>query len=117
MKQMEFIRAGILWLILLAFMSLTRPYTLPVSVLIVPFIVSGLALFMSWRAMTGLYYKNKQGKYDARRVNLLGAIVSAVLVFALGLESLGELTPKDFFVIVLFGAVAYFYMVRSTREK
>ncbi|QQS17830.1 hypothetical protein IPL68_04110 [Candidatus Saccharibacteria bacterium] len=115
MKQTKFLRAGMFWLSLIVFMSLTRPYTMPVSLLIVPFILFGIALFTSWQAFSGLYYRKKTGKHENGRVNLLGGIVSIILVFALGLESLGELTPKDFLVILLFGAVAYFYMVRSVK--
>jgi hypothetical protein len=116
MKQTKFLRAGMYWLCLVVFMSVTGPYNMPVAVLIVPFILFGLALFASWQAFAQLYYRKRIDKHEGGRTNLLGAIVSIIFVFALGLESLGELTPKDFFVILLFGVVAYFYMVRSVKQ-
>ncbi|PID30758.1 hypothetical protein CSA80_04105 [Candidatus Saccharibacteria bacterium] len=115
-RHIVFSRPILLWLSLVVFMSLTNPNSMPVAFLVFPFVVFGFAVYTTWQAFVRIYARGRDKKVRPERAALLGAVISIVLVFSLGLESLGELTPRDFFVIVLFGAVVYFYMVRSLKQ-
>ncbi|QQS20392.1 hypothetical protein IPL85_03045 [Candidatus Saccharibacteria bacterium] len=116
MKYKELIKLGGIWFLLFVFMGATMPYNMPVFLLIVPFVLLGIALFTTWQVLSRAYYLHI-GKTQTRQSKLLGVVISLVAVLSLGLESIGELTPRDFFTLLIFGIVGYFYTVRSSYRE
>ncbi len=100
------------WGGLLAFMTLFRPNSLPVVLLIVPFVLVYAALYSLWRLIGSL-----RSRYflfvTTRRYNHLGMAVSGSLVLLLILQSLGQLTLRDIVTVVAIIALGYLYLARS----
>jgi len=94
------------------FLLLTKPQNLPVVVLMVPFILLGLAMYMTWLLVASLFLPVKE-RQSAR--SILGGMVAGTFVICLGLQSIGELTARDVVPVALFVALVYFYIVRSTK--
>ena len=111
MKRTNALWAGVWWGMLSLFLTLTHPSRLPVFLLVVPFILLLLALYSSW----GIFFVSK--KRETSYLKLLGITVSLITVLCVGLESIGELTKKDFLTVLIFAAVAYFYIVRTRSIK
>lgn len=90
--------------ILLLFLFVTNPETVPPVLLIVPFVL----LFISIAGFVPLLL----GRLAGRRVTKVGAVVAAVPVVLLVLQSLGQLTVRDMLAVVVLVSVAYFYISR-----
>jgi hypothetical protein len=96
------------WVALIFFLLITDPNHLPVGFLVIPFGILGLAVYKTWLAFTA-------GSRSTNGRKILGLIITFTLVACLGLQSIGEFTPRDFLIVVLFAAIAYFYAARSLK--
>ena len=117
MKRSLVIRTIGLWGLFVIFLVLTNPNDVPVLGLIIPFGLFGLALFTTWQVVFSLFFQKTQKKGRSfAHARLLGLFITIVSVFCLGLASLGELTVKDFFTLLQFAVVGFFYVVRAGRS-
>lgn len=99
-------------------MTLFRPDSLPVVVLIVPFVLIYAALYYLWglvsvaaaRLLAGV--QGARGAPDRPR-SRLGMAVSASLVLLVVLQSLGQLTLRDVLTLAGIIALGYLYVARS----
>ena len=101
------------WAGLLAFMTLFRPNSLPVVVLIVPFILMYLALFSLWRLagmLRSRYFLRSSVWSPHPR---LGMAVCGSFVLLVVLQSLGQLTIRDVVTVTAIVCLGYLYMARS----
>jgi len=114
-SKKHLIRTCILWGLLLGFMMLTRPQKLPVLLLIVPFVLLFAALVYTWVLLVplGRHLTGKRGYPGSRRLRLT---VCGGLVLVLVLQSLGQLTVRDFCTIVAIAALGYLYIGRSRSQ-
>ncbi len=112
MQKRRLTHTLLIWCVLVVFLLLTKPQNLPVVVLMVPFILLGLALYMTWLLVVSLFLPLKE-RQSAR--SILGGMVASTFVICLGLQSIGELTARDVVPVALFVALVYFYIVRSTK--
>lgn len=92
--------------ILLLFLFTTNPQSIPSVLLIVPFV---LLFIIITSGMPLVFSAQQLAKTKALKI---GATVAAVSVLLLGLQSLGQLTLRDVFAVIVFFGVAYFYASR-----
>lgn len=97
---------------LLALMLFTRPTSLPVIVLIIPFILLFMALLSFWhllRYATRHVIEVKTPNRESR----LGLMVCTSLILLLVLQSLGQLTFRDSVTVLALAVIGYLYLLRS----
>ncbi len=92
---------------LLMFLLLTDPSKIHISLLLVPFGLIALAVFLITNIFfSDLFRLNK-------RMSLANSVIFAfIVVILLSLSSLRQLTPRDIFLTVLFGVVFAWYFGR-----
>lgn len=90
--------------ILLLFLFVTNPETVPSVLLIVPFVL----LFISIAGCVPLVL----GRVAGQRVARAGVVAASVPVLLLVLQSLGQLTIRDILAVAALVSVAYFYVSR-----
>lgn len=100
--------AGSCLLILAFLLFTTNPQTLPSVVLIVPFVLVFWIIFFML-VFIGL----SRGMPRAKLVRA-GGFGAALPTLLLILQSLGQLTPRDVFTVLVLFCIAYFYMTRIT---
>jgi len=92
--------------ILLLFLFMTDPQSIPSVLLIVPFIL--LFIIITGGAALGL----DAWQVPRSKALKVGATVAAVSVLLLGLQSLGQLTVGDVLAVIVLFSVAYLYASR-----
>ncbi|MGB4966900.1 MAG: hypothetical protein WBO35_01745 [Candidatus Saccharimonadales bacterium] len=101
----------VFWLLaLLFYMLIVNPQHVPVFGLIVPFVLMGLCLYAACLVLIGSIPRVRLPKGNHRAVS---ALVSGVAVCAIGLQSIGQFTLRDFGVLLLLAGVAYLYVARN----
>ncbi|HSX43062.1 MAG TPA: hypothetical protein VLF59_03155 [Candidatus Saccharimonadales bacterium] len=110
------IRTALLWATLIGFMMLTRPQKLPALLLIVPFVLLFAALVHSWVLLVPFarHLTGKRGYAGSRRLRFT---VCGGLVLVLVLQSLGQLTVRDFCTIIAIMSLGYLYVGRSRSQS
>ncbi len=113
--QKEAAKTGILWGALIVFMLLTRPAGLPVYVLFVPFVALGFGVYSLWRLLVVVYTRagSKGQAALTRKQRAAGIAISLLSVVIIGLQSIGEMAPRDIVTVTLLAFGAYFYFVRN----
>ncbi|HEY4161026.1 MAG TPA: hypothetical protein VGM08_03105 [Candidatus Saccharimonadales bacterium] len=98
------------WLLLAAFLALSRPGGLPVVVLILPFVLLFAALYGSWNFLLQLKIRySARGRPHPR----LGAAVCVSIVLLLVLQSIGQLSLRDVVIVAALVALGYIYTGRT----
>lgn len=97
------IAALVLMIILL---TATNPQSLPSVALIVPFVL----LF----AICALILKSVQAKFNKYPSNPIIILISGAVVVLAGLQSLGQLTLRDFIMVFALFIVASLYLHRRS---
>ena len=97
-------------IILLLLLLLSDPRNLPSVILIVPF---ALVFIILWLATT--IFLDYYAFAKAKRART-GLIVAAIPVLLLGLQSLGQLTIRDTLAICILFVITYFYLSRFTAS-
>ncbi len=114
MRNKSLIHIVISWSLLIAFLLITKPEHLPVPLLIVPYVLFAVALYMTTRSIMNAYKPVSNNRKQRR--NVLTMLVVATVVICIGLQSIGELAPRDLVIVALFSALAYFYMIRGRLQ-
>lgn len=96
------------WLVLLIFISSTHPANLPVFALLVPFVILGVALYITLQAVTSKVIGGRSKHQKAVTV-----LLTIFLVTCAGLQSVGQLTFRDFMTVLLLTLLGYFYVYRN----
>ena len=111
----EAIKAALIWGILIVFMLFTRPANMPVYILFIPFLLLGFGVFTIWQLLVVIYthHGNKREGTLSRRERAAGIAISILAVIIVGLQSIGEMTPRDVITVSLLALGAYFYFVRN----
>jgi len=102
---------GICSLILLCLMLLSDPHRLPSIVLIVPFALLFVILFLATRLLLTRFGVAGQKQL---RLSLLASVIPVLL---LCLQSLGQLTTRDVLVIAALFCIVYFYLARFSMQS
>lgn len=108
----ELVKLAAIWAIFVAFLLLVKPSELAFYLLFIPFILLGLALYGTWMLIV-IFIVNRGRSVLSKRQKAAGATMSVAIILLLGMQSLGELTPRDFVTVILFALVFYFYSVRN----
>lgn len=105
MKKLK--KVGLLLLPFLAlgfFLMITDPYDIPLPLLVVPFVLLGFGIFkVTATAISRLT------KLSQTRIRLITGLITSLLLLAILLQSIRQLSLKDFFLLValLFGLTFY----------
>ena len=106
----SFIVAIVSSTILLAFLLVLDPSTLPSFLLVVPFILMFVVLSLVF--YEGLILL----RFDRLTARKLAILCASLPVLLLVLQSVGQLTFRDVLVLFLLSVVAWFYIARTARS-
>jgi hypothetical protein len=86
------------------FLMSTDPYNIPLPLLVVPFILVGFGIF---RGLT--FTVSNLTKLSKTRIRLLAGLITSLILLVVLLQSIRQLSLKDFFLLValLFGLTFY----------
>lgn len=110
----QMLQACLAWALLGAFLVFLNPGGLPVVLLIVPFLLLFVALYLLWqlvRRIRVVYFA-----YDGTVHRHLGAVVCSTLVLLLVLQSLGQLTLRDVITVGIIIGLGYIYLGRVSLK-
>ncbi len=96
------------WVVFLVFISSTHPADLPVYALLVPFLLLGIALYVTLSVVA-----KKVVKTSSRHQKAITILMTLFLVTCVGLQSVGQLTFRDFMTVLLLTLLGYFYVYRN----
>ena len=109
------------WAALLVFMFTFQPNSLPVVLLIVPFVLLFFAFYASWHLFSLLVAHFATKTRTGRSRRYLGMAVSMSAVLLVVLQSLGQLTLRDILTVVGIIFLGYVYLTRNkfmvSRQK
>jgi|GEM_PF-6321670 hypothetical protein len=112
--QKEATKAALIWGVLLALTLSTQPADMPVYALFIPFVVIGFGTYSLWKLIVGVYTRTGKKQIDlSRRQRAAGIAISMLAVVILGLQSIGEMAPRDILTVTLLALGAYFYFARN----
>jgi len=97
-----------LWTFLPVFLLLTNPETLPLPLLIVPFLALGITLYKSTSALLHVTAKN----IDEKKVRFMSGVMAFFPTLLLVLASIDQLTVRDVAIVLVLVVIAMFYMKR-----
>jgi phosphoglycerol transferase MdoB-like AlkP superfamily enzyme len=95
------------------FMMISRPDSLPVVGLIVPFVLLFAVLYSTWRLLGLLKARYTSEGGELRGRPRLGVAISLSTVLLLVLQSLGQLTVKDVATVGAIATIGYLYLTRN----
>jgi len=103
--------------LLVGIFSLTRPDQLPSAILVVVFAL--LYVQLAVLLLLAVLVVNKLGRFAWAPSTLrrLAGSAAVLPVFLLLLQSIGQLTWRDFLLSVAFAVLGYFYFVRFVAKK
>ncbi len=110
------IKAGILWLALIVFMSISHPAKIPAIGLIVPYVLLYAASFYTLKAIV-------EHRGDARTdstKSVKGKVpitLSTILVILVAMQSIGQLTLRDVIAVFFVVIIGYFYIHRNGLQQ
>lgn len=111
-RRKQILKLVATWLVFVVCLLLTKPSDLPFYLLFVPFVVLGFALYGTWKTLVASIFRRDSAGLSKKQKSA-GLTLSIAIVLLLGMQSLGELTVRDFVTVVLFAVVFYFYSVRN----
>ena len=90
-------------LFLLLFLLATDPYKLPLVLIVIPFLLVGLTVFLIVKSILGI------SPLPETKVRLIAAIMTALATLLLVFQSLHQLSIRDFLIVValLVGLTLY----------
>ena len=98
----------LLWVSLPIFLLIANPETLPLPLLVLPFILLATVLYKT--AETSLSFGFKQ--LSSKRIKLMASIVAVLPTLMLILSSIRQLTIRDSAIIIGLMVLLVFYMRR-----
>lgn len=86
------------------FLMATDPYDIPLPLLVVPFVLLGFGIFKVVVAAAGTLTKLSKA-----RIRLIAGLITSLLLLVVLLQSIRQLSLKDFFLLLalLFGLTFY----------
>src|SRR6185437_13863079 len=105
------------WACTLLLLLLTTPSKLPSAVLILPFLLLFIAIYMTVLEVLHLLRGGEQNRIvgmRASRPRLIAGLIAGFPVLLLVLQSIGQLTAWDVLTVVALFIVAYFYIIKSS---
>jgi len=104
--------AVLAWLLFIFFIAATNPASMPVGFMVLPFGLLLAALLLTWTVLWKRLFKGLR-PYPARLTKSIGQLACIILVVCLAMQSIGQLSIRDFIVVVALSMVGLFYVSRS----
>ncbi|MBA3758581.1 hypothetical protein H0X10_03050 [Candidatus Saccharibacteria bacterium] len=98
----------LLWISLPVFLLVTNPETLPLPLLIIPFVLLLLILYKTAEAVLGITLNRRSSK----RVKIMAGVVAFLPTLLLILASIRQLTVRDSAIVIGLLVMFIFYMRR-----
>ncbi len=118
---MKTIRKGaiviILFILGLMLFTLTNPQSAPAVILVVPFILLYVLFLYTFNVILKRNIKSLSTRENRRKRVSIAAIIAALPVMLLALQSIGQLTTRDVITIVILITVLGFYITRISFTK
>jgi hypothetical protein len=96
------------WIVFLVFISSTHPADLPVYVLLVPFFLLGVAIYVTLGSLV-----SKITRSSSRHQKAVTILMTLFIVVCFGLQSVGQLTFRDLMTVLALTLLSYFYVYRN----
>ncbi len=93
---------------LLVFMAMTSPQKVSLPVLLLPFAIVGIVVYIP---IASINFKRLTNNRVTSRI--IPVSISSLVVMVLLLSSLGQLTIRDILLVIGFGALFIIYMKRA----
>lgn len=106
--------AATAWAALVLFLMLTNPSKLPVSFVVVPYLLFLAALWLSWSAFCNQIFAHLD---KGRTTRKFGHVVAVAAMVCMALQSIGQLSIRDMTVVVLVCLLGFFYVHRMGGVK
>jgi len=116
-KESALIKVLVPWALLVLLLLLSNPAKLPSTILVVPFVLLFLAIYFTITEGARLLRDSQQGEAADPLIGkhrLVAALIAALPVLLLTLQSIGQLTMWDVLMVGGLFAVAYFYIIKSS---
>jgi hypothetical protein len=98
-----------LWIVGLLFLLLTNPDTLPLPLLIVPFIYAFITLFLTIRLLV-TYFSRSQALGTS-----VGITITIFIVLCLVLASIRQLSARDLLISLAITIILSWYLTKSRK--
>lgn len=95
----------------------TNPSKLPSALLIAPFLLLFISIYISVKEVMHMLRGGEQDKIvglKAARPRLIAGLIAGFPVLLLVLQSIGQLTAWDVLTVVAIFIIAYFYVLKSS---
>ena len=105
------------WALTVLILVLTNPSKLPSALLIAPFLLLFVAIYLTVIEILHLLRGGEQNKIvglRAARPRLIAGLIAGFPVLLLVLQSIGQLTAWDVLTVVAIFIIAYFYILKSS---
>lgn len=105
------------WICTALLLLATDPAKLPSALLIVPFLLLFVAVYLTVKEALHLLRGGDGNKIigmKASRPRLIAGLIAAFPVLLLVLQSIGQLTTWDILMVVALFIVAYFYIIKAS---
>lgn len=107
------------WAAFILLCVLVQPSSLPIIILVVPFVLLYFAVYNTWLAtvLLWMWAGGNNNRQESVRRKQLAAMVSSYVVLLVIMGSLGQLKGRDMLTLGLIFGIAYFYLVRWSSKK
>ncbi len=102
-----------LYLASLIILLTTNPQSLPLIVLLIPLTLFFVAFFLTIRGLLIRGLKKRSDKLTTRQLTGLSAMIAGLPYLCILLQSVGQLSLRDFLLLVIFFGILWFYVRRS----
>jgi len=105
-RTQNFVTLLLPFLALAVFILSTDPYSLPLSLLLVPFLLIGVGCFRATREFL------RMTPISRRKGSLIAGVLASIILLSVVLQSIKQLYIKDFLILVAFLVGMTLYMRR-----
>jgi len=110
-KILHKFRIGVLIVVIVFLLFATNPEQLPLPLLVLPF----LLLFILLHTLIGLLLKKRNSGSLSKNRKIVLVTLSALPVLILILQSIGQLSIRDFLILAGLGVGIVFYFVKTDQ--
>lgn len=113
MIKKTILHALLSWTGLALFLLVTKPTSMPLIFLIIPFCLLYAAIFLTTKVI--IAYNTRSRPLRSPLVGHLPLVIASMAVLVIALQSVGQLSIRDVVALGLLILVGYFYVHRNAK--
>ncbi len=106
-----------LYLIVVALLLFTNPQHLPLALLLLPLLVFFVALFLTIKMLMEHFARDNGASPTSKKQAVLAAIIAGFPVLCLLLKSVGQMSVRDFIILLVMFGLLGFYVNRMNSKN